>query len=113
MMTVGTSSEVLQMKRSIFQSMGTSLSSSFTDLVTTCEEQSTHVSLYRIVNCSISVVALGGRSRKRRRTDNVDIEDRLESLITRVGEKVNVATSLEIFVLPSYLTPLTFVQLFT
>ena len=31
---------------------------------------------------------LGGRSRKRRRTDNVDIEDRLESLITRVGEKV-------------------------
>jgi len=31
----------------------------------------------------------GGHSRKRRRTtDVVDIEDRLESLITRVGEKV-------------------------
>ena len=28
------------------------------------------------------------RSRKRRRTEVVDIEDRLESLITRVGEKV-------------------------
>lgn len=37
------------------------------------------------------ILCLGSSSaRKRRRvSENVDIEDRLESLITRVGEKVN------------------------
>ena len=35
-----------------------------------------------------------GRARKRRRTsDAVDIEDRLESLITRVGEKVKYSVN--------------------
>ena len=36
------------------------------------------------------LIATGGRARKRRRgaVDAIDIEDRLESLITRIGEKV-------------------------
>ena len=39
----------------------------------------------------------GGRGHKRRRTsDNLDIEDRLESLITRVGEKVSQVTFIKL-----------------
>ena len=37
-----------------------------------------------------------GRKRRRIATDDVDIEDRLESLITRVGEKVKASDQSEI-----------------
>lgn len=39
-----------------------------------------------------------GRARKRRRTtETVDIEDRLESLITRVGEKVQALSAIHVY----------------
>lgn len=37
----------------------------------------------------LPLTADSGRDRKRRRADAVEIEDRLESLILRVGEKVS------------------------
>lgn len=38
----------------------------------------------------IDISLVGHSARKRRRgSENIDIEERLESLITRVGEKVN------------------------
>ena len=50
---------------------------------------STNYTLIDMCHCHCGCHVTGGHSRKRRRTTEVvDIEDRLESLITRVGEKV-------------------------
>ena len=48
-----------------------------------------------MMKVKISFLLLSERSRKRRRTEVVDIEDRLESLITRVGEKVSITITIK------------------
>ena len=46
------------------------------------------VILFLIFNSLSHMWCVSGRRKRRRGSENVDIEDRLESLITRVGEKV-------------------------